>query len=340
MPGIAPARVAAFTVLKLVDGGGLSDELLVRHTVNLDPRDAALCYELVLGCLRRRLQLRYLANHFGAPPPERLDLAVRLALELGFYQLRFLERVPAHAAVAESVELVKRAGKRSAAGLVNAILRKDKGQKIEWPSREVRLSTPEWLLARWGDRTETIGQHSLTVPPSGIDAGSRSIVPLVGLQPHHRFLDLCAAPGNKTRQAMDCGAALVVACDRSAPRLETVPGIRVQLDAAQPLPFRPVFDRILVDAPCSGTGTLARNPEIKWRLTPGDLSRQQERQRRILASALDVLAPGGRLVYSTCSLEPEENEAVVAPYSPTEIIRRWPGEDEGDGFFAAILESK
>lgn len=338
MPDLSPARAAAFHVLKLVEGGGHSDELLVRHTATLDARDAALAWELVLGSLRRRLQLRYLANHFGAP--QRLDLAVRLALDLGFYQLRFLDRIPRHAAVSESVELIKRAGKRSAAGLVNAILRKDHGQKIDWPSREIRLSTPEWLLARWGDRAESIGAHSLTVPPSGMDPGSRAIVPLLDLQPGHLFLDLCAAPGNKTRQAMELGPSLTVACDRSAPRLETVPGERVQLDATQPLPFRPVFDRVLVDAPCSGTGTLARNPEIKWRLKPEDLPRHQQRQRQILRSALEVLAPGGRLVYSTCSLEPEENEEVVEAFRPVFTMRRWPGEDEGDGFFAAVLESR
>jgi 16S rRNA (cytosine967-C5)-methyltransferase len=338
MSRISPARAVAFAVLERVEAGGHSDELLAKHAAGLEPRDAALAYELVLGSLRRRLQLRHLAAHFGAP--QRLDLAVQLALDLGFYQLRFLDRVPRHAAVAESVELVKRAGKRSAAGLVNAILRKDQGQTVEWPSREIRLSTPEWLLARWGDRAETVAAHSLTVPPSGMDAGSRSIVPLLELQPGHRFLDLCAAPGNKTRQALELRPALVVAADRSAARLETVPGVRVQLDAAAPLPFRRVFERILVDAPCSGTGTLARNPEIKWRLRPGDLARQQQRQRRILASALEALAPGGRLVYATCSLEPEENEDVVAPFRPVRTIRRWPGEDEGDGFFAAILESK
>jgi 16S rRNA (cytosine967-C5)-methyltransferase len=340
MSAVGAARAAAFLVLKLVEDGGHSDELLLRHTALLESRDAALAYELVLGSLRRRLQLRYLASFFGAPPAERLDLAVRLALDLGFYQLRFLDRIPNHAAVAESVELVKRAGKRSAAGLVNAVLRKDKGQAVEWPSREIRLSTPEWLLARWGDRAETVGAHSLTVPPSGMDPGSRSIVPLLDLRPGQSFLDLCAAPGNKTRLAIQLGPALVVACDRSAARLETVPGQRVQLDASQSLPFRRVFDRILVDAPCSGTGTLARNPEIKWRLTPLDIIRQQQRQRRVVASALQVLAPGGRLVYSTCSLEPEENEHVAEPFQPLDMIRRWPGDDEGDGFFAAILESR
>jgi 16S rRNA (cytosine967-C5)-methyltransferase len=116
----------------------------------------------------------------------------------------------------------------------------------------------------------------------------------------------------------------------------------VVLDGTRPLPFHARFDRILVDAPCSGTGTLGRNPEIKWRLRPEDLADLQGRQVALLRNALDVLAPGGRLVYSTCSLEGEENEAVVAAAALEGVKRtmeRIPGRDEGDGFFAAVIES-
>jgi 16S rRNA (cytosine967-C5)-methyltransferase len=114
----------------------------------------------------------------------------------------------------------------------------------------------------------------------------------------------------------------------------------VVLDATWPLPFRRAFHRILVDAPCSGTGTLGRNPEIKWRLQPADLADLHSRQVKILRHALTALAPGGRLVYSTCSLEPEENEEVVEevmghPVPPA--LRRIPGIDPGDGFFAFPL---
>jgi 16S rRNA (cytosine967-C5)-methyltransferase len=112
---------------------------------------------------------------------------------------------------------------------------------------------------------------------------------------------------------------------------------RVILDATKPLPFGRGFDKVLVDAPCSGTGTLGRNPEIKWRLEPGDLPRQQERQRGILANAMRVLRPGGRLVYSTCSLEQEENEQVVKNLNPRSTSYRLPGRDAGDGFFAAVF---
>lgn len=341
MPAISPARLAAFDVLKRVGEGGNSDELLVTRTEELDSRDANLAYELVLGTLRRQLQLDYLIRHFGRLDPARLDPEVLIALRLGFYQLRFLERIPAHAAVTESVELVKRAGKRSAGGLVNAVLRKEKRQPIEWPDRATELSTPEWLLSRWGDHAQSVAEHSLTVPPSGMDVGSQSIIPLLELKPGQSFLDLCAAPGNKTRQALEASPSLAVACDRSFRRLQTVPGLRVQLDASQPLPFNRKFDRILVDAPCSGTGTLARNPEIKWRIQLRDFVRHQQRQKKILSEALKFLAPGGRLIYSTCSLEPEENEQVVAETPGlVRTIRRWPGIDPGDGFFAAVIESK
>jgi 16S rRNA (cytosine967-C5)-methyltransferase len=151
-------------------------------------------------------------------------------------------------------------------------------------------------------------------------------------------LDLCAAPGNKTAQLLALGAH-VVAADRYLKRLSEVPSDaqRVVLDAATALPFNAKFDRILVDAPCSGTGTLARNPEIKWRLRPGDFERFTGLQRKILENALPHLKPGGKLVYSTCSLEKEENEDIVAGLPVAATHLRLPGRDPGDGFFAATI---
>ena len=146
------------------------------------------------------------------------------------------------------------------------------------------------------------------------DIGAQAIVPLLEIEPGMTVLDLCAAPGNKTAQAIAAGGR-VTACDRYFRRLAEVPteAACVVLDAAAPLPFNSWsgFDRILIDAPCSGTGTLAGNPEIKWRLQPSDLSVFQARQRKMIEQALPHLRPGGLLVYATCSLEPEENEAVV-----------------------------
>jgi 16S rRNA (cytosine967-C5)-methyltransferase len=156
------------------------------------------------------------------------------------------------------------------------------------------------------------------------DEASQLVAELVAPEPGQCVLDLCAAPGMKAGQlAQMLGAGTLVACDRSAPRLRTlgrllppwVPAAvrlsMVRLDAAHALPFGAKFDRILLDAPCSGTGTLGRNPEIKWRLRPDDITRLAELQATMLRNALPALANNGQLVYATCSLEPEENEGVV-----------------------------
>ncbi|HUS08364.1 MAG TPA: RsmB/NOP family class I SAM-dependent RNA methyltransferase, partial [Bryobacteraceae bacterium] len=173
------------------------------------------------------------------------------------------------------------------------------------------------------------------------DLGSQAVVPFLDLQPGQHFLDLCSAPGNKTAQALETGVD-GIASDIHLHRLRHVAAPkRVVLDATVPLPFPPVFDRILVDAPCTGTGTLARNPEIRWRIKPSGITGLQCRQKSILENALAVLAPGGRLVYSTCSLEREENEEVVASLGARvlEMHRRTPGIDPGDGFFIAVITS-
>jgi 16S rRNA (cytosine967-C5)-methyltransferase len=132
-----------------------------------------------------------------------------------------------------------------------------------------------------------------------------------------------------------------VACDLRLKRLKNVPAAncsRVVLDATNPLPFSGKFDRVLVDAPCSGTGTLGRNPEAKWRIRSSDLIDLHDRQVKILRNALAHVKSGGRIVYSTCSLEREENEDVIATASGSwKTTRRTPGVDAGDGFFAAVL---
>lgn len=354
---ISPARQTAFAVLLRVEGGGWASDLLLAATAKLDSRDAGLASEIVFGVLRYQAQLDFLIEYFGGP--RRLDAEVRLALRMGIYQLRYLERIPAHAAVAESVELVKRARKRSAAGMVNAVLRKVDRAAVEWPTREVELSCPEWLLERWernhgAAAARAIALAALEEPEKYVrvtaagtrfqDIGSQSIVPLLELEKGHTFLDLCAAPGNKTAQALEAGVR-AVACDVHFHRLRELRGLAadlVVLDGTRPLPLVRRFERILVDAPCSGTGTLGRNPEIKWRLRPDDLADLHGRQTALLRNALAALTPGGRLVYSTCSLEPEENQQVVAEAAPgraAAVYDRLPGRDVGDGFWAAVIKS-
>jgi 16S rRNA (cytosine967-C5)-methyltransferase len=348
---ISPSRQVAFDVLLRVDEGGYASDLLLQRSAPLASRDAGLASAIVFGCLRYQAQLDFL---IGRCAPARLDPEVRIALRMGVYQLRYLERVPAHAAVSESVELVKRTGKRSAAGLVNAVLRKIDRGPVTWPNRATELSMPRWLLEKWERRfgaETTAGIAAAALKPAEThvaetgriqDLGAQSIVPFLDLHPGELFLDLCAAPGNKTAQAIAAGAD-TVACDLHWHRLrqlETLACRRVVLNGTRPLPFRGQFDKILVDAPCSGTGTLGRNPEIKWRLKPEELAELHTKQVALLRNALAFLRPGGRLVYSTCSLEDEENCRVIeAVPGPWQVTERLPGQDPGDGFFVAVLTS-
>jgi 16S rRNA (cytosine967-C5)-methyltransferase len=348
---VSPARQIAFNVLRRVLEGGYASDILLKQSAALDSRDAGLASEIVFGCLRYQAQLDHIIRLFAAGP---LDPEVRVALRMGIYQLRHLDRVPPHAAVGESVELVKRGPRRSASGLVNAVLRKVDRKPIAWPDRATELSVPEWLLEKWDrqfgtETAEKITQSFLKPPETYIastgriqDIGAQSIVPLLDLHAGQMFLDLCAAPGNKTAQALEYGVQ-AIACDIHWHRLNQLVDLncpRVMLDGTKPLPFATKFDRILVDAPCSGTGTLGRNPEIKWRLEPPDLLDLHRKQVALVRNALDRLRPGGRLVYSTCSLEQEENQAVIdALPGEWQVKERLPGIEPGDGFFAAILTS-
>ena len=386
MHAISPARTAAFGVLESVSNGAYASDALRRATASLSPRDAALARQIVFGCLRYQAQLDYLITIYSGKPADRLDDVVTIALRAGIFQMRYLERIPAHAAVHDSVEFVKR-HKRSASGLVNAVLRKVNRLPIAWPDLATELSCPSWLLARWSghfseetarriagsalaepvpyirvpptqalpaglqvEATNLPGAYRLLSPASSNlrlhDIGSQSIVPFLDLKPGLRYLDLCAAPGNKTVQALETPLALAIACDVSPERIRDIAPVcpRIVLDATEPLPFAIPFDRIFIDAPCSGTGTLGRNPEIKWRLEETDLPRFAEKQLRIVRQAARLLAAGGKLVYATCSLEQEENEEVVrASLNEQPELRcereiwRIPGRDEGDGFFAAVL---
>src|SRR5258706_3286581 len=376
----SPARSTAFDILLQVERGGYAADLLFARSKPLDSRDAGLASEIVLGALRVQSQLDFLIEHYSGRQASRLDAEVRVALRMGIYQMRYLERIPAHSCVHESVELIKLARKRSAAGFANAVLRKVDRQPVAWPNRAIELAHPAWLLERWDrqfgpevatalalanlQRPETYVRvpagvtpaaeleptaipgcfRLLSGDPHGLriqDIGSQSIVPLLDLEPGQSFLDLCAAPGNKTAQALESGVR-AIACDLHTSRLALLKSLGidlVSLDARQPLPFRRRFDRILLDAPCTGTGTLARNPEIKWRLKPENIEDLRQIQGKLLQRAVEALAPGGRLVYSTCSIEREENEDVVSSLASS-TMRRIPGRDPGDGFFAAVIESK
>jgi 16S rRNA (cytosine967-C5)-methyltransferase len=386
MGQISRARAVAFNVLLTVASGAYASDTLREHTRELDSRDAGLAAQIVFGCLRFQSQLDYLISRYSGRSLDQLDRAVAIILRTAIFQLRYLERIPAHAAVHESVELAKR-HKRAAAGFINAVLRKVNREPVVWPDIATELACPGWLLDRWNShfgagQARKIAAAALqeptpyirippgSAPPSGIsaeptsvpgcfrlrpppppglrlhDISSQAVIPLLGLEPGHTYLDLCAAPGNKTVQALETPLRLAVAADVSPRRIREIPPVcaRIVLDATRPLPFASPFDRIFIDAPCSGTGTLSRNPEIKWRVQRQDFSRFREKQMHILSEALRLLAPAGKILYATCSLEQEENEevarAALAAHPELrceQVLWRLPGRDEGDGFYAVVL---
>lgn len=171
---ISPGREVAFRVLQRVAEGGYASDLLRRESAGLEPRDAALAEIVTLGVLRVQSQLDFLIGHFAGRPAIKLDQEVRIALRMAIYQLRYLDKIPAHAAVGESVELVKKARKRSAAPLVNAILRKVHREAVDWPNRATALSIPEWMLARWDAQygpevAEGIAKAALVAPEAFVN---------------------------------------------------------------------------------------------------------------------------------------------------------------------------
>jgi 16S rRNA (cytosine967-C5)-methyltransferase len=382
----------------------LFDRALLRTP--LDGRDRALALELTYGVCRRLLTIDWRLKPVLDKPLARLPGPVQMLLRIGAYQLLFLDRIPASAAVNESVNLAKAQVKnmqRDWGGFVNAVLRAlIREPSAPWPSVHddaayalaVRYSVPQWLSRRWLDRlglsaAQTVCEQASLIPPvtlrvnllritreellrrlekagiqgrptrispAGItivEGGSVAMLPgfseghfyvedeaaqlipfLLDVRPGDLILDACAAPGGKATHLAELieDQGLIYAVDRSAGRLSVLQTncSRLQLKSIVPIvgdlrgsswegaaakagkATDPLwFDRILVDAPCSGLGVLRRHPESKWRKDQNAFARHQAVQSHILDSAARCLRPGGVLVYSTCSTEPEENEAVI-----------------------------
>jgi 16S rRNA (cytosine967-C5)-methyltransferase len=431
---IAPARLAAYQVLREVASGRTDlGSALARHRGRLaDERDRALAGEIATGTLRWQGAYDHVIAAFANRPLEKLDSEVLDVLRLTMFQLLQLERIPASAAVKDAVDLTGRAGKRSASGMVNAILRRVSRERdhLPLPARpddhhdraaavaylSATLSHPEWLAARWFDRygfanaeawarfnnspapltlrvntsrttredlanqlvdagiqTEPCAHardglrvrdgNPLSTPlyTSGLfvvqDEASQLVGEFAGARPGEYVLDACASPGGKTIQMATAlhGDGVIVAADVRQRRVELLRRtlakagaanvLVVQADAQGPLPFGPVFDRVLLDAPCSGLGTVRRDPDIKWRRREDDLRVLAAAQAAMLERAAGVLKPGGSLVYATCSSEPEENDHVVDGFLRThraftegrERFRTLPYRDGLEAFFAAML---
>jgi 16S rRNA (cytosine967-C5)-methyltransferase len=426
--GKNPRQIAA-RILQPRRAAGIFIEELLENALagaQLSPADRALCQEITYGVVRWQATLDWLIARKTAGRPQKP--ALQNFLRLGLYQIFWLDRIPAHAAVHETVELARMSGFGAQAGFVNAVLR---GYLREADATEKLLadlkvsqpalgwSHPEWLVARWQTRwgaecTARLMAWNNTAPKTfarvnrlQTDAGKllekwraenveydfvrrdwldenlvfdlKSHPPLASMesfrqgwfyiqdpsallaacklepQPGETILDLCAAPGGKTTfiaQLMN-NQGRIVAMDNSEERLklleencarlgvtcvETVSTSHLALHTSH-------FDRILVDAPCSNTGVMRRRVDLRWRIQPKEIGRLCKVQRDLLRQAASQLKPGGILVYSTCSLEPEENGEVVKQFltehadfkleSEQELL---PFVDKVDGAYVARLK--
>lgn len=444
-PTPSPRR-AAFDTLQQLSGSDLHaddliDQMLSRN--QLQGPDRGLFAELVFGVLRRQGTLDHYLSQLVQQPLDRIELPVLLVLRLGLYQLRYLDRVPSHAAVHETVELAKEVLPR-ASGLINGVLRNylRKHGSLTLPDPTLMpsvwlsaaYSVPGWLAEQWLQqlpqneaaglaaasaeippltlRTNTlktsradllqcftdagISAESCRYSPEGIqvldrchvtslpgfdiglftvqDEASQIATHLLGAQPGEQILDMCAAPGGKATHLAQLmtDQGQVMATDLNARRIRRIreSADRLGLTCIQPAAgdaLAPgyqqgyLFDRILLDAPCSGLGVIRRNPEAKWRLAPAELTRCAARQRLLIDAAATLLKPGGILVYATCSTAVEENEAVVADFisrhhafmvengaelfpdwadlfTSSGHLRVWPHRHGTDGFFATRLK--
>jgi len=399
------ARRAAFDVLVQVQRRESYVNLALQNHLrssHLEPRDKALCAEIVYGTVQRQRTLDTLISLHCRRPLEALEPEILVILRMSVYQLEFLDKVPAYAVLDEGVNLAK-AHKRQAGGFVNGVLRNylrdgrpwpAKLEKIPFSSAEdrlgVELSYPTWLVRRltgtYGAQRarrimEASNEHSLltvrvnsriaqradvlqrihnaygaiaeptSLNPDGIrlykgldveqwdlyqtgavtvqDEGAMVIAPLFqtsGVSHRGQLLDMCAAPGGKaTHLAELFPQAQVFAADLYAHKIELIQQTvnRLHLENVQTMTvdsrllpqlpqYQAAFDAVLLDAPCSGLGVLRHRPDIRWRRQPEDVAQLHRLQVQLLSAAVEVTTPGGVVVYSTCTLLPEENSQVVA----------------------------
>ena len=408
---VSPARRAAFeTVMRVFEDDAYADRVFPTAAAQLDQRDRALAQRLAFGTVQRVRTLDHGIEALGRRPVAKLDPPVRAALRLGAYQLAFSE-VAVHAAVNESVELVRAAGLVRAVGFANAIMRRlalglrdlVAGLRDDTPGKAaLKHSYPDWVAELWWRELGKDGAlalmeaqnepaenmvrlnrrkegrvegrpdpeipdalHVERVDEEALRAGllwpqsrgSQLAGLCVGSREGDRILDLCAAPGGKATQlagevtAVEIHPGRARQLEENCARLGATNVRVVNADAlALPEELRD-FDRVLVDAPCSGLGVLASRPDLRWHAKP-----LPDLQRDLLRVAAERVRPGGTVLFAVCTISSEENEAVVDagglaveplqdewprfahPRRP-EFLLTLPHRDRTSGFFIARLRS-
>lgn len=440
-----PRQVAFNAVRNVIVKGAYAEVALDRafSQASLSPQDYGLVSELVYGIVRRQRTLDALIDQFASKPTSQQPPKLRLILQLGFYQLRYLTQVPPSAAVDTSVELAKSNGLGKLSGVVNGILRQylrqqdTIGDPLQLPDNPieklgVQHSFPDWLIQLWCDEfgeatadqlgawfnqspsidlrinplqttrtaVETaLTQANLNYSPlpwlplslrlaSGVgkieklpgftegwwtvqDWSAQLVSYLLSPQAGETIIDACAAPGGKTTHIAELmqDQGKIWACDRAANRLKKVTknaqrlslqSIATLVGDVRALPqFDNTADRVLIDAPCSGLGTLHRRTDLRWRQTPDNLVALATLQQEILRAGAKWVKPNGVLVYATCTINPLENEAVIEAFlsdhpqwkiapppanfpatalvSPNGWLKIMPTEHNSDGFFMVRL---
>lgn len=436
-------RDAALTILLAVDKNQAYSNLLLHQTIEkykLDVKDRGLLTEITYGTLQHKLTLDYYLEPFIHG---KVDLWVRWLLRMSLYQMHYLSRIPAHAAVNEAVEIAKRRGHKGIASMVNGILRSilregvRSTNDIKDPNERLAIETshPQWLVDRWvesygyEETAEMLRENNIqpvqtvrvnttkatvenvltTLEREGVKAVRSEVMPecvhlqtgqaartaafrhglitiqdessmlpanVLNPQPGMKVLDMCAAPGGKTTHMAEKmqNEGSILAMDLHPKKLDLIEEntARLGLEIVQTAPvdgrkaasFLPKesFDAVLVDAPCSGLGVMRRKPDIKYTKREEDLESLQTIQLAILDNAAQVLKAGGRLVYSTCTVDKRENEGTVKLFLdqhpemesesltnlPEKLLAKqnngmlqvFPQDFGSDGFFVAAFRKK
>jgi 16S rRNA (cytosine967-C5)-methyltransferase len=386
---IAPARRAAYAVvLRVFEEEAYADRALASAVEGLDDRDRALAQRLAYGTVQRARTLDLGIEQLGKRPVRKLDPPVRASLRLGAYQLAFTE-LPEHAVVDDAVELVRAARRERAVPFTNAVMRRlaqgFRGLVASLPDGPVKESYPDWIAEVWerdlgpgdalslmrsqneppalevradepvGEATDVPGAYTVdrvdVARMRPMSRASQLAALVVGSRDGERILDSCAAPGGKTAMLRGQVTAVELHPGRAkALAAQVGPNVRVVNADAREL-AEDGFDRALVDAPCSGLGVLARRPDLRWRARP-----LPELQLELVRAAAERTKPGGTVVYSVCTLNADENEAIVDasglraeplgeewpqyahPKRPEFLLTR-PDRDHTSGFFIARLRT-